>query len=74
MEAEEIEMRKDEKAESFVAGILKNVDRGFFKGVDTSIEEIGIADMDIVDKDFTTLASIGQNRRRRREKAVVVEE
>ena len=73
MEAEEIEMRKDEKAESFVAGILKNVDRSFFKGVDTSIEEIGIADMDIVDKDFTTLRSIAQRRRRQGEKAVVVE-
>ena len=37
MEAEEIEMRKDETAESFVAGILKNADRSFFKNVDTSI-------------------------------------
>tara|TARA_R110002096_G_scaffold324354_1_gene518469 strand:+ start:148 stop:897 length:750 start_codon:yes stop_codon:yes gene_type:complete len=68
MEAEEIEMRKDETAESFVAGIFKNADRSFFKGVDTSIEEIGIADMDIIDKDFTTLASIGQTKRRQREK------
>ena len=73
IQAEGIEMRKDEKAESFVAGILKNVDRSFFKGVDTSIEEIGIADMDIVDKDFTTLRSIAQRRRRQGEKAVVVE-
>ena len=37
LQAEEIEMRKDETAESFVAGILKNADRSFFKGVDTSI-------------------------------------
>ena len=56
LQAEEIEMRKDETAESFVAGILKNADRSFFKGVDTSIV------------DAPTKASQGQFRRRHREK------
>ena len=56
MEAEEIEMRKDETAESFVAGIFKNADRSFFKNVDTSIV------------DAPTKASQGQFSRRRRER------
>jgi len=51
-----------------VNAISKITERKTSKGVDTSIEEIGIADMDIVDKDFTTLASIGQIKRRQREK------
>ena len=51
-----------------VNAISKITERKTSKGVDTTIEEIGIADMDIVDKDFTTLASIGQIKRRQREK------
>ena len=73
IQAEEIERTVSKTAENFVAGIVKHQERRIWRGVDTSIEEIGIADMDIVDKDFTTLRSIAQRRRRQGEKAVVVE-
>lgn len=68
MEAEEIETTVYDVMESLVSGVEKKNEREEKKGVDTSIEDIGIADMDIVDKDFTTLASIGQTKRRQREK------
>ena len=67
-EVDEIQTYVGELLNDVIEGAMVNSERKERKGVDTSIEEIGIADMDIVDKDFTTLASIGQTKRRQREK------
>ena len=68
MEAEEMQHTISDAMDRATNPISRITERKANKGFYASTEEIGIADMDIVDKDFTTLGSIGQNRRRRRER------